>query len=122
MWLVFAMLMGLSVMHGYFQEEDLVTVANKAFNRCWLLSKDSISVEIRVLFEPDGSVKSVGLMPEHSQRYINDAKFRTSVDAAIRAVNECSPYDKLPKNKYEQWKDMMITFNPTPPTPVKTLD
>jgi hypothetical protein len=36
---------------------------------------------------------------------------KQAFEAGRRALLRCGPYD-LPKGKYEQWKDIEVTFNP----------
>ena len=33
--------------------------------------------------------------------------------SAVAAVMGCQPYDKLPAEKYESWRDMIINFDPS---------
>ena len=48
------------------------------------------------LVSPSGSLKGV---------------LKQAFEAGRRALLRCGPYD-LPKDKYEQWKDIEVTFNP----------
>ena len=58
---------------------------------------------------PDQTVKSAKVV---NKEKLNDPSFRTAAEAAMRAVNnpECSPL-LLPKDKYEQWKEINFTFD-----------
>lgn len=37
--------------------------------------------------------------------------------AALRAVLFASPFTMLPKEKYESWKEVVLRFEPSDPTP-----
>jgi colicin import membrane protein len=39
-------------------------------------------------------------------------RYRAAADAAMRAVLEAQPYDMLRPATYDQWKDMIVTFDP----------
>jgi len=57
----------------------------------------------------DRTVKSAKVV---NKEKLNDPSFRTAAEAAMRAVNnpDCSPL-MLPKDKYEQWKEINFTFD-----------
>jgi hypothetical protein len=38
---------------------------------------------------------------------------RTAAEAALRAVSVCEPYKRLPPNKYEAWREIVMTFDPS---------
>jgi hypothetical protein len=68
--------------------------------------------EVRVILllslNPDGSVAGDPQVLERpSGRYD-----QTAPESAIRAVQRCAPYN-LPADKYESWKQVRITFDPT---------
>ena len=58
---------------------------------------------------PDRTVKSAKVV---NKEKLNDPSFRTAAEAAMRAVNnpDCSPL-LLPKDKYDQWKEINFTFD-----------
>ena len=57
----------------------------------------------------DRTVKSAKVV---NKEKLNDPSFRTAAEAAMRAVNnpDCSPL-LLPKDKYDQWKEINFTFD-----------
>jgi hypothetical protein len=57
----------------------------------------------------DRTVKSAKVV---NKEKLNDPSFRTAAEAAMRAVNnpDCSPL-MLPKDKYDQWKEINFTFD-----------
>lgn len=72
----------------------------------------TLAVEIRVLVNPDGSVKQAGIAKHHASRYRSDSAFRAAADSALRAVKLASPLRNLPVDKYSTWKDMVVNFDP----------
>ncbi|NBO19672.1 MAG: energy transducer TonB, partial [Proteobacteria bacterium] len=45
-------------------------------------------------------------------KYQSDPFYRAAADAAVRAVQRCSPLTGLPSDKYETWKQMELRFDP----------
>ena len=88
------------------------------FVQCWNIPAGSandytLKVGIDVALRPDGSVIGAALAPEQRGRYGNDMPFRAAVDSAIRAVHKCSPIKHLPTEKYNNWKEMRLNFDPS---------
>lgn len=71
-----------------------------------------LAVEVRVLLNPDGSIKQSGIAKHQVGRYQSDPVFRAAADSALRAVQLASPLKHLPADKYQTWKDMVINFDP----------
>ncbi len=83
---------------------------------CWNVSSsakfaENLIVEIRVFMNPDKSLQSASILDQ--VRYTLDAHFRAAADSALRALRNprCQPFS-LPAEKYEQWKVMVIRFDP----------
>jgi len=94
-------------------EIDLV---RQQIARCWNLpagAKDAheMIVDLSVLMNPDGTVSSAKI--ENQAQMAFDPFFRAMAESALRAVLNpaCSPL-KLPPEKYENWKEMSLQFNP----------
>jgi outer membrane biosynthesis protein TonB len=82
-------------------------------SRCWTppvggLGGDAIVVKLRITLNEDGSL---GRQPEIANRFPSPF-FRPAADSAVRAVVQCQPY-RMPPEKYEQWRDMLLTFDPS---------
>lgn len=84
--------------------------------RCWNLpagAKDAedLVIEIRVDMNPDGTVNSARIVDRG--RMTVDPFFRSAAESALRAVlnRRCQPF-KLPAEKYDIWKLMILSFNP----------
>lgn len=72
---------------------------------------EDLAVEIRVFMNRDGTVQNASIL--NQGRYNRDSHFRAAADAALRAVRNprCQPL-KLPPEKYDQWKTIVIGFDP----------
>jgi outer membrane biosynthesis protein TonB len=93
-------------------ELDLV---RQQISQCWNIpagAKDAkdIVVEIRVNANPDGTVRDAQIV---SAKGSEESFTQAAADSALRAVRNprCSPL-KLPAEKYNSWKTMLLTFNP----------
>lgn len=83
---------------------------------CWNVqagAKDgaNLAVLVRLSMRPDGMVNSASI--EDQARYLTDPFYRTAAEAARRAVlnPKCNPI-KLPPDKYDHWRDIVINFDP----------
>lgn len=78
---------------------------------CWWVPPGAreVNLPVKVHFNlaRDGSVAG---QPE----VLNDSAhplFATIAQSVISAIIECQPFDFLPPEKFEHWKDITITFN-----------
>jgi colicin import membrane protein len=69
---------------------------------------EELIVDIRIRLTPD---KRLAAPPEIVSRG-SSPRYRAAADAAMRAVLQAQPYDMLRPATYEQWKDMIVTFDP----------
>ena len=100
---------------------DRLTVSElDAFKRqiepCWNVPSgakyaEDLAVEIRVLMNQDMTINSASILDR--RRYNRDSHFRAAADSAMRALRNprCAPL-KLPPDKYDQWKTIVIRFDP----------
>ncbi|MEM9332457.1 MAG: hypothetical protein AAGA53_14095 [Pseudomonadota bacterium] len=74
----------------------------------------SISADLRVMIilelNPDGSFK---ISPKGRAFGGTNAEKNKFTRDALRYAIRCAPYDFLPKDKYETWKEIEITFHPS---------
>lgn len=94
-------------------EKDAI---RQQLQRCWVVpagAKDAqnLVVNLHITVGEDGTVTSVELSGDQG-RYSSDSFFRAAADSAIRGVRECSPLKNLPSEKYGNWRDMDLTFDP----------
>lgn len=105
-----------------FNEAEPMSMAEVDYIRqkvktCWNVGtfagmKDSrkMVVNLRINLLADGTVMDV--KPEDFGR-MNDPLYRVAAETAMRAVRKCSPFDRLPPEKYENWKEMTMSFDPS---------
>lgn len=96
-------------------EIDLI---RKKIYECWNVpagAKDAknLIVDIEIKLTPDGMVKEAKISDECKARMRHDGFFKIAAESALRAVLDprCQPFP-LPKEKYQLWKEIMLTFNP----------
>ena len=83
---------------------------------CWNLpagakEAEDLIIEIWVAMNPDGTVREARI--QNQVRLRADGFYRAAAESALRAVlnPRCSPL-KLPRDKYDLWQTMTLTFNP----------
>ncbi len=86
------------------------------FQSCWYPpagAKDAANllIDLHVELTEDGTVTKVEFTGDNS-RYNSDSFFRAAADSAMRAVQKCSPLKNLPPEKYGNWREMDLTFDP----------
>jgi len=88
----------------------------RQLTRCWSIQAgaryaEDLVVEIRLGMNMDRTVNSAVIVDQF--RYNQDGFFRAAADSAMRAVRSplCNPLD-LPPDKYEGWRDIVVTFDP----------
>lgn len=95
-------------------EEDAL---RRQLEGCWnvpLGAKDAadLRVEIFMVIGRDRMLQDARVVDQ--SRYNSDSFFRAAADSAMRAVRNpsCSPF-MLPPDKYETWKTVTVTFDPS---------
>lgn len=85
-------------------------------SRCWSIQAgaryaEDLVVEVRLTVNRERRVLSATIV--NQWRYGQDSYFRAAADSAIRAVNspQCETLI-LPPDKYDLWKDIVVTFDP----------
>lgn len=87
-----------------------------AVQRCWnvpagLRDAQELKVTLAAELNADGSVVNASIrMIEPNPA--PDARFKSAFDAGRRALIRCSPYADLPREKYGQWRNIEVVFNP----------
>jgi len=94
-------------------EKDAFRVA---VNSCWVVdtgaASANVTVEVRFGLARDGTVESGPTLLSASGG--TDAAQRAAFESARRAILRCQRGGyQLPANKYGQWKDVVIEFDPT---------
>ena len=92
---------------------DLADALLNQIEQCWsppvgAPNAAALVVEFEVFLNPDGSVARP---PQLTGQSGSDSYIRAAAEAARRAIYTCAPY-KLPANRYSQWRDITMTFDP----------
>jgi outer membrane biosynthesis protein TonB len=86
--------------------------------KCWNVpvgTKDAQNVKVVILLklEADGSLKDTKILTSDSSDGGNKVAFRVVAESAIRAIHRCSPLQNLPAAKYDSWKELELSFDPS---------
>ena len=96
---------------------DLQDSLRSQIQQCWsppigAPHPDELVVEFELFLKPDGSVAQPPQLSAESQGAVGRDSFtRAAAEAARRAIYTCAPY-KLPADRYSQWQDITLTFDP----------
>ncbi len=93
-----------------------IDALRQQLSMCWNVfagaaSAEDLSVEIQLIINADRTVQQSTIVD--ISRYNSDDHYRAVAESALRAVRDprCSPL-KLPEGKYNQWRNMILDFNP----------
>lgn len=96
-----------------------IDAIRRHFEKCWNIpagarDAEDLAVEIRVTMAPDATVQQAQIVEQ--TRMATDPYYRAAAESALRAVLNplCHSLQDvgLKPDQYDQWKDMVITFNP----------
>ncbi|HMR62347.1 MAG TPA: hypothetical protein PKD62_17685, partial [Amaricoccus sp.] len=84
--------------------------------RCWnvpagLRDAQELRVVLAAELAADGAVIS-GSIRLIEPVPAPDARFQQAYEAGRRALLRCSPYSELPRDKFAQWRNIEVVFNP----------
>lgn len=93
---------------------DLQAMIQGMIYKCWnppaaAPHPERLIVTYRVFLNPDGSVAQAPQLTATSSS--GDPYLQAAKDSAVRAIYVCAPYS-LPASRYQQWRDITITFDP----------
>ena len=93
-----------------------IDLIRQTIRKCWhfpagLKNAEDLIVDIEMELDQDGNVTKAKIVD--TSRMNTDPDYRTAAENAYRAVldPECNPLP-LPKEKYEEWKNLELSFNP----------
>jgi hypothetical protein len=98
---------------------DLKDALLTQMRQCWNVPvgaphPEKLIVQIRVFLAPDGSLaEPPQLEPATRSAVAADPYMRTAAEAALRAINVCEPYKHLPAERYDTWREIVMTFDPS---------
>jgi hypothetical protein len=94
-------------------EKDAI---RRQFYRCWIVPAGAknikdYKVSLRLKLNEEGEVINSKII---NKSKMNNTFFRTLAESAVRAVNhpDCKKL-KVPKKKYETWKETILDFDPS---------
>lgn len=93
-----------------------IDLIRQTIRKCWhfpagLKNAEDLVVDIRMELDPEGNVTKAEIIDNGRMNF--DSDYRTAAENAHRAVldPECNPLP-LPKDKYDEWKELELSFNP----------
>ena len=98
--------------------DELIDAFRSKIEGCWSIpagARDAINlvVTLRIFLNPDGSLARAPEVTDKERIGTRGQEFfRIAAESAIRAVHKCAPYEMLPAEKYETWRDIKLTFDP----------
>lgn len=93
---------------------DLIDALRRRIESCWNIpagvrDAQDLQIRIQVSFNQDGTLASNPLVINSSSHPAFDAAARS----AQIAVKVCEPYNFLPIDKYDLWRNINLTFDPS---------
>jgi hypothetical protein len=98
---------------------DLQDALLAQMRECWNVpvgapNPEQLIVQVRVFLAQDGSLaQPPQLEPATRAAVASNQYMRTAAEAALRAVNVCEPYKRLPLERYDSWREVVMTFDPS---------
>jgi len=91
---------------------DLQDAMLSMIKECWsppvgAPHAEDLIVDFEMVLNPDGSIQKVASDALTS----SNSYTKAAASAARRAIYECAPY-KLPADRFKDWHDIMLTFDP----------
>ena len=96
---------------------DLIDALRNQIAQCWsppvgAPHPEDLIVSFELFLNPDGSVaQPPQLAAQSSVAAIGNPFLRAAAEAGRRAIYTCAPY-KLPADRYGQWRDITLVFDP----------
>jgi outer membrane biosynthesis protein TonB len=93
---------------------DLVDALRRRIESCWTLpagARDAGELQIKLQFtlNADGTLSDYPLVMNASAH----PAFEAAARSAQSAVKTCEPYNFLPIEKYDLWREIILTFDPS---------
>ncbi len=95
---------------------ELMGKIQSQVSQCWNIpigAKDvqNMRVNLFIALAANGGVTQVKIIDQI--QYNTDNVYRVVADSAVWAVKECSPLQGLPADKYDLWKEIEFSFDPS---------
>ncbi len=97
------------------QAATMLAALRARISQCWSVPAgvrdgDQLLIRLQIGFNPDGSLSSEPVLLNSS----GHPAFGAAVRSATAAIVGCAPYsDILPADKYDQWKSIIVNFDPS---------
>ena len=96
---------------------DIEAALKTQMRECWNFpagapNPEQLIVQVRILLAHDGNLLQASLTPESLAGARTNPYLRSASEAAIRAVYICAPYRNLPTDRYDSWREIVMTFDP----------
>jgi hypothetical protein len=70
-----------------------------------VIDAEKLLVKVEIRLKRDGSLSR----PPQIVSSVSQA----AADSALRAIRRCGPYDMFPPKKYNTWREIVLTFDPS---------
>lgn len=95
---------------------SVIDALRVALTRCWTIDTNHPDIEdIRLTAHlkmlPTGVIDKIWY--ESESRAQTDSAFAYVLDTVKEAIRICQPFSMLPRNEYDAWKDISLTFYPS---------
>ncbi|TNE58766.1 MAG: hypothetical protein EP340_04450 [Alphaproteobacteria bacterium] len=96
-----------------------VDYLKNAIASCWrppagAANPEELIVDLKIYFNRDGSLAAAPEVTRSgTSTFYKNTFAQAAESAALRAVEKCAPYDQLPESKYERWRVVTFTFDPS---------
>ncbi len=87
--------------------------------RCWSIpagarDAQNLRVTLRLFMTQDGNLlRPPEVVDGARMNRAGEETFRAAAESAVRAVQRCAPYRMLPVQKYDTWREIELTFDPS---------
>ena len=93
---------------------DLVDWLRRKIEECWnppvgVQEAQNLIVKLKIELDQNGNVLGAPEVANSSAHPL----FDVAAQSAVRAVMRCQPYDRLPPDKYESWRSIILNFDPS---------
>ena len=90
-----------------------------AVERCWSIpagarDAQNLRVTLRLFLTQEGTLlRAPEVVDGARMNRAGEETFRAAAESALRAVQRCAPYRMLPAQKYDTWREIELTFDPS---------
>jgi outer membrane biosynthesis protein TonB len=77
---------------------------------CAVAGATTVTVKVHMYLKPDGRLARPPVLVSRSGAASDDV-LDAAADRAVSAAGRGAPYDELPADRYDVWKDIVMTFH-----------